>query len=70
MTTSSSELNDLIALRGETPALVGTQAVSHDAAELYRFADGTEVIVTNAGLCTDYDEGFAETRELILADAE
>lgn len=64
--TMSRELQALIAERNETPKLVGTQNVSHDAAELYRFGDNTEVIVTNAGLVTEDTEGFAELRIEIL----
>lgn len=67
MTTDSRELSNLVAIRGETPKLVATQAVSHDAAELYRFSDGTEVITTNAGLVTDGDDGFAELRAEVVA---
>lgn len=65
--TTSREMQALITERNETPKLVGTQDVSHDAAELYRFSDGTEVIETNAGLVTEDDEGFAELRAEILA---
>ena len=61
----SRELQEWITSRNETPVLVGTQDVSHDAAELYRFADGTEVIVTNAGLVAEDDDGFDELREEI-----
>lgn len=67
MTTDSRELNDLIALRNETPVLVAVQDVSHDAAELWRFeSDNTEVIVTNSGVVNEDVDGFAETRALIL----
>ena len=62
----SRELQNLIAERNETPTLVGTQNAPHDTAELYRFADGTEVIVTNAGLVTDDANGFAELRTEIV----
>ena len=40
--------------------------MTHDAAVLYRFTDGTEVIVTNAGLVTEDEPGFAELRADIL----
>lgn len=65
MTIDSRELNELIRDRNETPVLVGTQDVNHDAAELYRFADGTEVIVTNAGVFNEDADGFAEFRSVI-----
>jgi hypothetical protein len=67
VTEMSTQLQDLASIRGETPVLVGTQNVSHDAAELYRFGDGTEVIVTNAGLVAEDEDGFAELRAEILA---
>lgn len=66
--TYGSEMTDLIRERGEEPALVGVQNASHDAMRLYRFSDGFEVIETNAGVCGEADDGFAEARDLILAD--
>lgn len=56
------ELQDLVAERNETPKLIGATNEGHDDAELYRFRDGTEVIVTNAGLVTDDAEGWSELR--------
>ena len=53
----SFELQALIADRNETPVLVAVQDATHDAIELYRFADGTEVIVTNAGGNPKYKVG-------------
>lgn len=66
MTTTSRELADLIADRNETPELVGT-GTGGDAPELYRFGDGTEVVVTNAGLVTEDADGFADLRTAILS---
>jgi hypothetical protein len=59
----SRELQALIAERSETPEFVGQVA----DAELYRFSDGTEVIVTNAGLVAEDEEGFAELRAEIVS---
>lgn len=66
MATESRGLRELIAERGESPVLVGVQDVPHDACELYRFSDGTEVIVTNAGVVAEGEDGFAEMRAEIL----
>ena len=59
----SRELQALISERNETPVRVG----SADALELFRFADGTEVIVTNAGLVTEDAEGWAHLREKVMS---
>lgn len=61
--SQSHEMRDLISLRGETPDLVGTH---DDGTELYCFQDGTEIMLTNAGVVTDDADGFAELRAEIL----
>lgn len=58
----SLELQALIAERNETP----TRVAGIDNAELFRFGDNTEVIVTNAGLVTDDVEGWSELRAEIM----
>ena len=58
MTIDSREMLELISLRGETPAMVA----ANDECQLWRFADGTEVILHNAGISSEDDEGFAEAR--------
>jgi hypothetical protein len=60
---SGLELQALIAERDEAPTLFG---VGDDGCELWTFEDGTEVIVTNAGLVTDDADGFAELRATIV----
>lgn len=62
----SRELLEVIELRGEMPTRVGSL---YDA-ELYQFADGTEVIVTNAGIVTEDDAGWHELRGTIPTDAD
>jgi hypothetical protein len=60
----SLELRALVAERAEDPIYSGSD---NDGNELWRFPDGTEVISTNAGLCTTEDPGFAEVRAEILS---
>jgi len=49
------ELSELIQLRGEEPQQIGHGVLptGGDGFTLFRFADGTEVIETNAGLVTE-----------------
>jgi hypothetical protein len=61
-----AEFLALIVSRGEEPYLESVQNVPHDAAELYQFEDGTEVIQTNAGLVTEGNAGFAELKAACL----
>ena len=61
---NSRELMTLCRDRDEVPHLVAQS----NGGELYRFEDGTEVIVTNAGLATEDDQGFAELRASILGE--
>jgi hypothetical protein len=63
----SIEMRNLVAERNETPEFVAAGSGSGaDSPELFRFADGTEVIVTNAGLVTEDADGFAELRSEIV----
>jgi hypothetical protein len=64
----SLELQALIAERNETPEFIGATNEGHDDSELYRFSDGTEVIVTNAGLLSEHEEGWAELRDACMGD--
>lgn len=61
----SFAMRELIQLRGEEPTFVGTNDADHDGVTLWEFADGTEVLETNAGIETDYSTGFAATRDAI-----
>lgn len=63
----SYEMMRLIGERQEEPVYV---AADDDGSELYRFADGTEVIVTNAGVWPDDADGFAEVRAGIVGPPE
>jgi hypothetical protein len=55
------ELTQLIVERGEEPEQIGhgVAPTGGDGFTLFRFADGTEVIETNAGLITEDDDGFS-----------
>lgn len=67
MTTQHGlELSRLIEERGEEPGQVahGCGPTSADGFTLFRFADGTEVIETNAGLVTEHDENFASLKHM------
>jgi len=60
-----SQLEELIALRGEEPVLVAQGGTSnHDGMTLYRFPDGVEVIDTNGDLISEADDGFEEVKKM------
>ena len=59
-------MREIIALRQEIPETVAVQDASHDAAVLYRFADGAEVIETNAGTVAEGDDGFSDLRAIVV----
>lgn len=61
-TTHGNELTALIAERGEEPQQIGHGSMEGDGFTLFRFADGTEVIETNAGLVTEDEDGFASLK--------
>lgn len=62
------ELTKLIEDRGgEEPEQIGRGCgvpMDSDGFTLFRFADGTEVIETNAGLVTEDEDGFASLKHM------
>jgi len=68
MAQHGNELSKLIEERGEEPVQVAHGSgvpTGADGFTLFRFADGTEVIETNAGLVTeDAGDEFASLRHM------
>jgi hypothetical protein len=60
------ELAELISLRNEEPTQVAGGSAGGDGFTLFRFADGTEVIETNAGLVTEDCEDFATLKHCCI----
>lgn len=64
----SLELRRVAGERNEVPEFVATLNGSPDAPELWRFlSDRAEVIVTNAGVVVEGEDGFADLRARIMA---
>lgn len=60
----SREMDAVVRERGEDPTFLGDD---DDGNELYEFGDGSQVIITNAGVVSEDADGFTEARDLILS---